>query len=97
LAEYAGEVHAHSGLTVMDVSAWLDRKVAALAAHRTQFVLEPSGFPCDVLEDWLGREYFARVALAAGIGDGYASAAEDAGLEASQWEMEMPLTVLQTA
>lgn len=55
-----------SGLTHIDidVAVWLDHKIAALAAHRTQFVLEPATFPSALLAQWLGREYFVPVAIA---------------------------------
>lgn len=52
------------GPTHIDVAVWLDRKIAALAAHRTQFVLEPATFPSTLLAQWLGSEYFVSVALA---------------------------------
>lgn len=51
------------GLTCLDVSAWLDQKIGALAAHRTQFALDPAAVPPGFLDDWLGREYFTTRAL----------------------------------
>lgn len=53
-----------SGLAHLDVAPWLDQKIAALAAHRTQFALEPEAFPSDWLADWLGQEYFTPATLA---------------------------------
>lgn len=47
--------------TVIDVSGWVDRKIAAIAAHRTQFPLEPQMFPEALLQEMFGREYFVRV------------------------------------
>jgi LmbE family N-acetylglucosaminyl deacetylase len=43
---------------VIDVSRVLDRKVAALAAHRSQYALEPELLPESMLERLLGTEYF---------------------------------------
>ena len=48
---------------VIDVSSTLDRKVAALAAHRSQYALEPDLLPRSMLERLLGTEYFNVVAL----------------------------------
>ena len=64
------------GLTHIDVAAWLDRKLAALAAHRTQFVLEPATFPSALLAQWLGHEYFVPVALACAECDAGAQTAD---------------------
>lgn len=59
------EVRELDGLTCLDVSQWLDYKVAALAAHRTQFALDQTTMPSGFLDDWLGREYFTTSALVA--------------------------------
>ncbi|HEX9496019.1 MAG TPA: PIG-L family deacetylase [Candidatus Limnocylindria bacterium] len=50
--------------TVIDVEAYVDQKVRAIAAHRTQFPIQPDLFPHAMLEDMLGREYFTRVPAA---------------------------------
>ena len=47
--------------TVIDVSRQVSRKVAAIAAHRTQFPIEPSMFPASMLQDMFGQEHFVRV------------------------------------
>jgi LmbE family N-acetylglucosaminyl deacetylase len=47
--------------TVIDVSAWIDQKIAAIAAHRTQYPIEPSIFPRPMLLEMMGREHFMRV------------------------------------
>jgi LmbE family N-acetylglucosaminyl deacetylase len=47
--------------TVIDVSAHVDQKIRAIAAHRTQFPIEPELFPRSMLDEMLGREYFVRV------------------------------------
>jgi len=45
----------------IDVSAYVDQKIRAIAAHRTQFPIEPELFPMPMLQEMLGREYFVRV------------------------------------
>ena len=47
--------------TAIDVSAYVDQKVRAIAAHRTQFPIEPELFPRSMLQEMLGREYFVRI------------------------------------
>lgn len=47
----------------VDVSSFLDSKVAALAAHRTQFALEVDLLPISLLRTLLGSEHFTRVAV----------------------------------
>ncbi len=47
--------------TAIDVSRYIDKKVAAIAAHRSQFPIEPEMFPPDLLVAMMGREYFVRV------------------------------------
>jgi CRP-like cAMP-binding protein len=42
----------------VDVRPALHHKVAALAAHRSQYAFEPDLLPCSMLERLLGREYF---------------------------------------
>lgn len=45
----------------IDVSAHLDQKIAAIAAQRSQFPIQPDLFPRAMLAEMLGREYFVRV------------------------------------
>lgn len=47
----------------LDVTAVLDRKVAALVAHRSQYAMHRDLLPSAVLERLLGVEHFAVVAL----------------------------------
>ena len=61
---WQGDSEEPNGLICVDISAWLNRKIAALSAHRTQFRLGPARFPAPLLEEWLGREYFTRAELA---------------------------------
>jgi LmbE family N-acetylglucosaminyl deacetylase len=46
---------------LLDVSAYVDRKIAAIAEHRTQYPIDPSILPLAMLQEMMGREYFVRV------------------------------------
>ncbi|HTJ60843.1 MAG TPA: PIG-L family deacetylase [Candidatus Saccharimonadales bacterium] len=48
--------------TAIDVTAHVDQKIRAIAAHRTQFPIDAELFPQAMLHEMLGREYFVRVA-----------------------------------
>jgi LmbE family N-acetylglucosaminyl deacetylase len=50
--------------TAIDVAAYVDRKIAAIAAHRTQYPIDPAMLPLAMLQEMMGREYFIRVAPA---------------------------------
>jgi LmbE family N-acetylglucosaminyl deacetylase len=45
----------------IDVTAHVDQKIRAIAAHRSQFPIEPDLFPRSMLDEMLGREYFVRI------------------------------------
>ena len=62
----------------VDVSAHMEAKVGALAAHRTQFALEPAMLPDTLLGTLLGREHFARVAVTHVVGYQVLAPAADA-------------------
>lgn len=47
--------------TAIDVTAQVDQKIRAIAAHRSQFPIEPELFPRSMLQEMLGREFFVRV------------------------------------
>jgi LmbE family N-acetylglucosaminyl deacetylase len=47
--------------TVIDVRDFVDRKIGAIAAHRTQYPIEPEMFPPWMLREMMGHEYFVRV------------------------------------
>jgi LmbE family N-acetylglucosaminyl deacetylase len=49
--------------TCIDVTAFVEHKVRAIACHRTQYPIEPDMFPLAMLQDMMGREYFVRVPL----------------------------------
>ena len=46
--------------TKIDVSTFVEQKVAALSAYRTQFPLEPTMFPMPMLREVFSDEYFVR-------------------------------------
>jgi LmbE family N-acetylglucosaminyl deacetylase len=84
-----GDSGAKDGLIRMDISAVLDYKVAALAAHRTQFAIEPEMLPLAPVWRLLGQEYFEPVALATSTGIQSAKSAED-----TLWLGAQPLVAL---
>ncbi len=47
--------------TVIDCTDFLDRKMAAIAAHRTQYPIDPEMFPQWMLREMMAREYFVRI------------------------------------
>src|SRR5215212_9596500 len=48
--------------TAIDISDYVERKIAAIAAHRTQYPIDPAMLPLAILQEMMGREYFVRVA-----------------------------------
>jgi hypothetical protein len=79
-----GDGAGRDGLIRVDISAHLDHKVAALAAlaaHRTQFAVEPGMLPLVQVWQLLGQEYFEPVPLATSTGiqnpNDYARGADD--------------------
>ena len=52
-------------LVCCDASPWIDQKMLALAAHRTQFPIQPELFPRSLLLEMFGREYFVPLGIAA--------------------------------
>ena len=48
-------------LVPVDVSAYVAQKIAAVAAHRTQYPIAPDILPRPLLQELLGTEYFVRV------------------------------------
>lgn len=47
--------------TCIDVTQFIPQKMAAIAAHRTQYPILPDMFPQSMLNELLGKEYFVRV------------------------------------
>jgi LmbE family N-acetylglucosaminyl deacetylase len=56
-----GQKTADNATTCIDVSDYVDRKVAAVAAYRTQYPIDPSMFPASMFHEMFGKEYFVRV------------------------------------
>ncbi len=62
LAEAAELTPEHDpSTTVVDVRARVAQKARAIAAHRSQYPIDLTAFPAEVLEDMLGTERFVRV------------------------------------
>jgi len=47
--------------TCVDVSDFVDHKIRATAAHRSQYPIDPTLFPRHVLQEMFGVEYFIQV------------------------------------
>ena len=47
--------------TRIDVSDFVDRKIRATAAHRSQYPIDPTMFPESILREMFGVEYFIQV------------------------------------
>jgi LmbE family N-acetylglucosaminyl deacetylase len=65
-AQATGTVHASGtpevgATTCIDVSEFVEQKILAVAAHRTQYPITPDMFPLPMLREMLGREYFVRI------------------------------------
>lgn len=63
----AGEQFGDVLLTV-DVAEFMAQKMAAVAAHRTQYPIAPDLLPGALLAEMMGTEYFVLAAEAAGLG-----------------------------
>ena len=60
-AEAPGEAPISGATTVVDVTSAIGKKIAAIAAHRTQYPIDPAMFPEWLLVEMMSREYFVRV------------------------------------
>jgi LmbE family N-acetylglucosaminyl deacetylase len=56
-----GEERTAGAVGDVDVSAYVGQKIAAVAAHRTQYPIPVDTLTLTLLEELLGREYFVRV------------------------------------
>jgi LmbE family N-acetylglucosaminyl deacetylase len=54
---------ASGGALRIDVCAYVDKKLAALAAHRSQYPIDVEAFPRSMLEEMYGVEHFRQVNL----------------------------------
>lgn len=52
---------ADAATTCVDVSEYVERKVSAVAAYRTQYPIDPSMFPTTMLSEMFSKEYFVRI------------------------------------
>ncbi len=59
--ESEAQPQADAATTCIDVSRYVGRKMAATAAYRTQYPIDPSMFPESMLNEMFGKEYFVRV------------------------------------
>jgi hypothetical protein len=59
--DFTAPIQYGGATTGLDVSAYVPQKMAALAAHRTQFSIEADMFPTELLRELFGKEYFVRV------------------------------------
>lgn len=75
LGESEGDESEGDDLIGVDVSAHVGRKVAALAAHRTQFSIDLAMFPSMLLCELLDSEYFEYVAISTPISGRHAEVA----------------------
>jgi LmbE family N-acetylglucosaminyl deacetylase len=57
----SGDQIAAGVTTRIDVSAFVDHKMRATAAHRTQYPIDPSMFPESIVQEMFGVEYFIQV------------------------------------
>jgi LmbE family N-acetylglucosaminyl deacetylase len=55
------EEQAAGALVRVDVSDYVGQKIAAVAAHRTQYPIAPDMLPLPLLQELFGQEYFVRV------------------------------------
>lgn len=55
------EDSAHGYTTRIDVTDYIEQKMSAMAAHRSQYPITPDMFPMSLLREMLGYEYFIQV------------------------------------
>lgn len=75
VSEREGGEREDGRLIGVDISAYIGRKIAALAAHHTQFSIDPALFPSQVLRDLLSSEFFEPVTISAHISERVAEVA----------------------
>jgi LmbE family N-acetylglucosaminyl deacetylase len=51
----------------IDVGPYLQQKLAAIAAHRSQYSIQPDMLPLAIFQQLLGQEYFVHVSLVAEV------------------------------
>ena len=55
------EAYRMGATTCIDAGPFVQQKIAAIAAHRSQYAIEADMFPLPILQELMGREYFVRV------------------------------------
>jgi LmbE family N-acetylglucosaminyl deacetylase len=55
------EVHMTGVTTCIDVGPYMQQKIEAISAHRSQYAIEPDMLPLSILQELMGHEYFVRV------------------------------------
>ncbi len=55
------ELHTMGATTCIDVGPYVQQKIEAIAAHRSQYAIEADMLPLSILQELMGREYFVRV------------------------------------
>jgi LmbE family N-acetylglucosaminyl deacetylase len=58
-------ISAMEDATCISVAPYLHQKIAAIAAHRSQFPIQPDLLPLSILQALMGQEYFTSVPFAA--------------------------------
>jgi len=53
--------------TCIDVGPFLQHKIEAIMAHRSQFPIQPHMLPHTILRELMGQEYFVRVSTATAV------------------------------
>jgi len=54
-------------ITCIDVGPFLQHKIEAITAHRSQFPIQPNMLPHTILQELMGQEYFVRVSTATAV------------------------------
>jgi LmbE family N-acetylglucosaminyl deacetylase len=55
------EEHMLEDITCIDVGPFIQQKIEAIAAHRSQFPISPDMLPPSILQDLMGKEYFVEI------------------------------------
>jgi LmbE family N-acetylglucosaminyl deacetylase len=55
------EVYMTEVTTCIDVGPYMQQKIEAISAHRSQYAIEPDMLPLSILQELMGQEYFVRV------------------------------------
>ncbi len=92
VGESEGDEQPFDRLVSVDISAHIDHKIAALAAHRTQFSVDPALFPLSLVRELLSSEYFERATVPTPGSGRNTEAAGDAPWDIWESQYLLPLT-----